>query len=112
MLLGVAMVGMASTNAAARTSDGQAVVATFLGYEIGEERRYVIAPDDAMRDGESATWSVRLNRVETDKGRSIGVFGLTHVESRWGLNPRRVLVEWNYVGEARINEFGFPEAVR
>ena len=106
------MVGMASTNAAARTSDGQAVVATFLGYEIGEERRYVIAPDDAMRAGESAPWSVRLNRGETDKGRSIGVFGLTHVESRWGLNPRRVLVEWNYVGEAWINEFGFPEAVR
>ena len=112
VLVGVAMLGMASTKAAARTSDGQAVVATFLGYEIGEERRYVIAPDDAMRDGESATWSVRLNRVETDKGRSIGVFGLTHVESRWGLNPRRILVEWNYVGEARINEFGFPESVR
>ena len=112
MLLGVAMVGMVSTNAAARTPDGHAAVATFLGYEIGEERRYIIAPDDAMREGESANWSVRLNRVETDKGRSIGVFGLTHVESRWGLNPFRVLVQWNYVGEARINEFGFPEAVR
>ena len=36
VLLGVAMVGMASTNAAARTSDGQAVVATFLGY--GEKK--------------------------------------------------------------------------
>jgi len=112
VLLGVAMVGMVSTNAAARTPDGHAAVATFLGYEIGEERRYIIAPDDAMREGESANWSVRLNRVETDKGRSIGVFRLTHVESRWSLNPFRVLVEWNYIGEARINEFGFPEVVR
>ena len=81
VLLGVAMVGMVSTNAAARTPDGHAAVATFLGYEIGEERRYIIAPDDAMREGESANWSVRLNRVETDKGRSIGVFRLPHVES-------------------------------
>ena len=112
-LLAVAMVGAASINATASVAGGQVAAVTFLGYEIGEERRYAIAPDDAMRDGESATWSVRLDRVETDVGRSIGVFELTHVESRWGLRlSGRVLVEWNYVGEARINEFGFPEEVR
>ena len=86
---------------------------SFLGFDIGEERRYVIAPDDAMRDGEEATWSVLLSRVESVGGRSVGVFTLAHEERRLGIGTGGpMFVEWKYSGEARINEFGFPEEVR
>ncbi len=112
-LFAVAPVGAASIDNAVIPSPGEAAVATFLGFEIGEERRYVIAPDGAMRDGESATWGTRLDRVETAEGRSIGVFELTHSVSRQGLSLAGTMqVRWNYRGEARINEFGFPEEVR
>ncbi len=112
-LLAVATVGAASIDWPTSASPEKVVAATFLGFERGEERRYVIAPDGAMRDGEWATWSTRLDRVETVDGRSIGVFELTHAESRQGLNFGGTMqVVWNYRGEARINEFGFPEEVR
>ncbi len=86
---------------------------SFLGYEVGEERRYVIAPDDAMRGGEEATWSIRLDRVEIVDGRALGVFDLGHEEKRWGVSlSGSIFVHWKYSGEARINEFGFPEELR
>jgi hypothetical protein len=46
-------------------------------------------------------------------GRSVGVFALGHEEKRWGISLRgSMFVHWKYSGEARINEFGFPEEVR
>jgi len=85
---------------------------TFLGYDIGEERRYVVGPDDALRDGESITWSVRLDSVETAGDRRVGVFHMTHEQKRYGMSARGPMyVHWIFDGEARINEFGFPEQV-
>jgi len=90
-----------------------AALDTFLGFEIGEERRYIVGPQEALRDGERITWSVRLERVVNEDGRDIGVFELTHQTTRYGMSTSgSMLVHWNYVGEARINEYGFPEAVR
>ena len=54
-LLAVATVGAASIDWPTSASPEKVVAATFLGFERGEERRYVIAPDGAMRDGEWAT---------------------------------------------------------
>lgn len=86
---------------------------TFLGFEVGEERRYAVGPDDALRDGEQITWSVQLDRVETEEGRNIGVFLLGHENKRYGISGRGPMyVNWKYSGEARINEYGFPELVR
>ncbi len=85
---------------------------TFLGFEVGEERRYAIAPDDAMRPGEEATWRIRLDRLENEGDRVIGVFGLAHEEKRLGIGHRGpMFVHWNYSAEARINQHGFPEVV-
>jgi len=85
---------------------------TFLGFEVGEERRYVVGPDDALRPGEEITWSVRLDRVDAVEGRNVGVFTLAHEHKRYGISVNGgMFVHWNYAGEARINEFGFPEEV-
>jgi len=85
---------------------------TFLGFEIGEERRYVVGPDDALRNGESITWSVQLDRVEVVDGRDIGIFNLQHESKRYGISARGAMyVHWIYSGVAHINEHGFPELV-
>lgn len=85
---------------------------TFLGFEVGEERRYAVGPADALRDGEQITWSVRLERVDAVEGRTIGVFAMTHEHQRYGISGRGPMyVHWMFSGEARINELGFPEEV-
>jgi hypothetical protein len=85
---------------------------TFLGFEVSEERRYAVGPQDALRNGEAITWSVRLERVESEAGRDIGVFALAHEQKRYGMSASGAMyVHWKYSGEARINEFGFPESV-
>ena len=95
------------------TTPAAAGADTFLGFDLGEERRYMIAPDNAMRDGERATWSIRLDRVETVGDRSVGVFEFDHEEMRRGVSfSGGITAGWKYFGEARINEYGFPERVQ
>lgn len=97
---------------AAITTVESGALDTFLGFEVGEERRYVVGPKEALRDGESISWSVRLDRVENEAGSSVGVFALTHEQVRSGVSGRGLMyVHWHYSGEARINEHGFPEQV-
>lgn len=85
----------------------------FLGFDVGEERRYALGPPGALRDGEAVTWGIRLDRLEEVGGRTIGVFELTHEERRRGLSfAGGIFVHWKYDGELRVNEFGFPEHVR
>ena len=109
----VVMLTVASAPPAAIAASGIVSADTFLGWEIGEARRYAIGPDGALRAGESITWGVRLDRVESVAGRSIGVFELTHQHNRWGIGlTGSMIVKWDYSGEARINEHGFPEEIR
>jgi len=97
---------------AAAASEAPAGIDGILGFQIGEERRYVVGPEDALRDGEYANWSIRLDRVVTEGSRSIGVFEIGHEEARWGATPvGTIMVHWKYEGELRINERGFPEMV-
>lgn len=85
---------------------------TFLGFEVGEERRYVIGPEDALRNGEEITWSMLLARVESVDVRRVGVFELNHERKRYGISGHGpMFVSWIYTAELRINEFGFPEKI-
>ncbi len=86
---------------------------SLLGYDIGEERRYVVGPDNAMRQGEYANWSIRLDRIETSGPLRVGVFDIGHEEVRWRVGyVGSIHAAWKYSGELRINEYGFPEEVR
>ena len=51
---------------------------TVLGFEVEEERHYVLGPPEALQRGESATWDIRLDSVE-GSGRDLrATFTLTH----------------------------------
>ncbi len=91
---------------------GQDRTTALLGYQIGEERRYVLGPPDALRRGESGSWAIRLQEVY-DEGTPAAeaVFELGHAWSA-PLETRAVPYRWiNAVqGDAllRVNPYGFP----
>jgi len=84
-----------------------------FGYDIGDERRYIVGPENAMRDGEEAAWSIRLDRIEDEGSRKIGVFDLTFEERRARVGAGGgMMATWKHSGELRVNEYGFPEELR
>lgn len=81
----------------------------FLGFQEGEERRYVLGPPDALYAGESGTWSIRLRDLAGEP--RDGIFVLAH---EWQRGERRTetapgsLVQVESDGELRVNAHGFP----
>ncbi len=89
----------------------------FLGYEIGEERRYVLGPEESLLRGEMGFWSIRLEEVfRGGEGLPEGVFALEH---RWqapqpavGNPPLRAIMRVQSEGTVRVNRYGFPLMIR
>ena len=86
---------------------------TMLGFEVGEERRYIIGPPGALRPGEAAAWSIRLDRIEGEAPNRTAAFELTHESNRWGISHAGGnMVWWKHRGELKLNEQGFPVDLR
>jgi len=87
----------------------------FLGYEIGEERRYVLGPPESLLRGEVGMWSIRLDEVYETEGEPEAVFALRH---EWqGPQPvtevpLRTIMRVTSEGTARVNAHGFPLLIR
>jgi len=84
----------------------------FLGYFIGEERRFVLGPPEALGRGESGVWAIRLEEVyEPGTPAAAAVFALGH-EWHAPLVTEDVPYRWiNQVqsdGVVRVNAYGFP----
>jgi hypothetical protein len=52
-----------------------------FGYRVGEERRYTIGPEDALRRGEIGFWSIRLDEIEGEGEDFKAIFSLSHERS-------------------------------
>ena len=87
----------------------------FLGYEVGEERRYVLGPPESLLRGEMGTWSIRLEQVYETEGEPEAVFALQH---EWqGPQPTmevplRTVMRVQSEGTVRVNAHGFPLFIR
>lgn len=69
--------GIASTSAAvASVASEQA--GEILGFERGEERHYVLGPEEALLNGEAARWGIRLSEVEGTGPNLLATFELLH----------------------------------
>ena len=103
---GSALVAHAPSNNRAAVSQSSP---SFLGFGLGEERRYVLGPAEELYSGEGAMWSIRLRELMADPPDA--VFELSH---EWGRaeyrseppigTPMRV----SSSGELRVNAHGFP----
>ena len=105
LILGLA----ASAPAAAQRPSGSE---TFLGYGIGEERRFVLGPPEALGRGESGVWAIRLEEVYLPGTESAeAVFALGH---EWHAPvvaqevPFRWITRVQSDGTIRVNPHGFP----
>jgi hypothetical protein len=84
-----------------------------FGYEIGEERRYVLEPERSLRPGESASWSIVLEKIDGEGDDLRVTFGFEHQRSEvirdvfGGGSGRSQVV--NVDGTVEVNRFGFPE---
>jgi len=84
-----------------------------FGYEVGEERRYVLEPARSLRPGESAWWSIVLAEIRGEGDDVRMIFDLEHQRSEvirdlfGGAGGRAQVVEVN--GQLTVNRFGFPE---
>ena len=84
-----------------------------LGFDLGEERRYIVGPPGALRQGEEANWSIRLDRIEGEGSDRLAVFEMTHESSRLGVSHAGgIHVWWKHRGELKVNERGFPVHLR
>lgn len=87
----------------------------FLGYEIGEERRYVLGPPESLLRGEMGMWSIRLDEVYETEGEPEAVFVLQH---EWQAPqpltevPLRTIMRVKSEGTVRVNAHGFPLLIR
>jgi hypothetical protein len=86
---------------------------TFLGYQVGEERRYVLGPPESLASAEYALWTMRLESVSEDAARAD--FSYTHERSiplpREYANVHGPSVEVFVEGSFTVNAHGFPLVV-
>jgi len=84
-----------------------------FGFKVGEERRYVLGPPDKLDPGESAEWSISLDRfLETEDGWQVR-FAFTHdrLERIPGSLDQTDLIGVNTYGTFTTNLDGFPMEV-
>ena len=84
----------------------------YLGFDIGEERHYVLGPPDALQPRESAKWTIRLDRVDDEGGGRRLVFTLSHTrEAPRSLSNQPVsgaITIATVEAELTVNSYGSP----
>lgn len=79
-----------------------------LGFRVGEERRYALGPPDALRQGEAATWGIKLHHIEGEAPALRAVFDLDYTRREpFGL-LRESRITRSVWAELTVNEAGFP----
>jgi len=101
---------LTNTFAAAVAVEG-AQAEIFLGYEIGEERRFQLGPPQALGESEMGRWTIRLQEVFGEGVAAEAVFMLSH---QWHAEQIPTEVPLNQItrvestGTVRVNAYGFP----
>lgn len=104
-LAAIAPVEVAPASSASLVAQGS----LFLGFEEGEERRYVLGPAEQLHPGEGGEWAIYLREAVGDPPEA--VFELAHHWSRGSDEydpPLGTVMETTSEGELRINRYGFP----
>jgi len=78
------------------------------GFQVGEQRRYVLGPPEALRSGESAEWHITLHHIDGDAADRVAVFDLEYTR-REPFGPlREPRVTRSLWAELSVNGAGFP----
>lgn len=87
-------------------------IGDILGFQVGEEHRYVLGPEDSLVGGERGMWSIRLEEIFLrDDGSPEGRFALRHewqAPQPMADPPLRAITRVKSEGTLRVNAHGFP----
>jgi hypothetical protein len=84
-----------------------------FGYQVGEERRYVLGPPESLLDGEGRDWRITLESIIEEAGERVAVFSLDFEDRMPGISYRgSQAVYFRTEGELRVNLQGFPLELR
>lgn len=84
-----------------------------FGFRIGEERRYILGPREHLPAGMFATWTIRLDSIDSDGGEVRATFRLSHERYRFRQGRdrfKRVVVD--AASRLTVNALGFPLELR
>jgi hypothetical protein len=81
---------------------------SMFGFEVGEERRYILGPPEALVDGDRYEWIIRLADISMNRGRLFAAFDLAY-DARWfgGLT----VLGRSLRARVIVNDDGFPGVV-
>ena len=102
----VVVMALAGATVAAIASQ-QALPESMFGFALGEERRYVLGPPDAIVEGERIEWSITLAEISANGGRVFAAFDLG-LESRWAGAASEEQFGRSLRGRLIVNNAGFP----
>ena len=85
-----------------------------FGFKVGEERRYVLGPPDALASGEVAEWRIVFDGLVEQDGIKIANFRFGHdrlemIPGAW--RPAEQLMNVNVEGRLQVTLDGFPMLV-
>jgi hypothetical protein len=105
--------GMAASASPTHGSNGTSQAELFLGFGLGEERRYVLGPAENLYRGEAAMWTMRLREVLADPPHAIFELGHEWSSAEYRSQPPiGMLTSVSSSGELRVNAHGFPLDLR
>ena len=106
--VGVTILAVAGLVGPADAAQDPFVPSSMFGFDVGEERRYVLGPPDVLLPGESVLWTIELAEVTENRGRRYAAFDLG-LESRELGGPT---FEETFARSLRarliVNDAGFP----
>lgn len=94
-----------------RASVAAGATQSFLGFQQGVARRYVLGPPEALVEGEAAEWNIKLHHIDGEGEDALAVFDLDYVR-RAPFGPlREPRVTRSLWAEVTVNRHGFPVRV-
>ncbi len=84
---------------------------SMFGFEVGEERRYILGPPEALLEGERYEWIIRLADISLNRGRLFAAFDLAY-DARWfGSLTLSTVFGRSLRARVIVNADGFPGVV-
>ena len=85
---------------------------SMFGFEVGEMRRYILGPPEALVEGERFEWSITLAVVTDAVGRPFAAFDLAFEQREFGGPGLNALYGRSLRARVIVNDDGFPGTVR
>ena len=105
---GVPVVPESGTGRPPTQQQADSLPQSMFGFDVGEERRYILGPPEALIEGERFEWIIRLADISLNRGRLFAAFDLGY-DARWFGGPAiSTVLGRSLRARVIVNDAGFP----